>query len=461
VPRKTFFLVLLIALMPLRASAADIDWNKAGQQAAELLSAYVRIDTTNPPGNETAAAKFLAAHFEQAGIESQVLESAKGRGMIVARLPGSGKARPVVLLSHLDVVPADPAGWKVPPFSGLVRDGYVWGRGAMDCKGVGSVYATAMIAMKRAGMTLGRDVIFVGTGDEEVGGQLGAGWFAEHELDRARNAEFLLNEGGAIQRRPDGSRVYAVAVSEKIPCWLKVTTTGEGGHGSVPRPETAVTRLIAALDRIHRYQPEIRVVPEVEAYYAALGETLDGPRRERYRDLNAALQDGAFRRKFLSDRHDAALVRDTIAPTVLKGSSKTNVIPRSASAELDCRLLPGEDPDAFIRTLQRVVKDDNVHFEKILSFPPSSSPTDTALYRAIEKVAESEQTRVIPSVLTGFTDSHYFREHGIASYGFTPFVFTEEDEGLEHGSNERLSLENLHDGTRRLVEILQALDQES
>ena len=461
VPRKAFLLVILTALIPLRASAADIDWNKAGQQAAELLSAYVRIDTTNPPGNETAAAKFLAAHFEQAGIENQVLESAQGRGIVVARLQGSGEKRPVVLLSHLDVVPADPAGWKVPPFSGLIRDGYVWGRGAMDCKGVGSVNATAMIAMKHAGVKLERDVIFVGTGDEEVGGQLGAGWFAAHELGLLHNAEFLLNEGGAIRRRPDGSRVYEVAVSEKIPCWLRVTATGEGGHGAAPQPETAVTRLVAALDRIHHYQPEIRVVPEVEAYYAALAGMIDGPRRERYRDLKAALEDASFRRQFLSDRHDAALVRDTVAPTVLKGSSKTNVIPRSASAELDCRLLPDEDPDAFIRALQRVVKDDDVHFEKLLSFPPSSSPADTALYRAIQRVAESERTRVIPSVLTGFTDSHYFRDHGITSYGFTPFVFTEEDEGLEHGINERLSLDNLRDGTRRLVEILQALDQES
>jgi acetylornithine deacetylase/succinyl-diaminopimelate desuccinylase-like protein len=459
--RRALPLLCVLALLPLCASAADIDWNKAGQQAADFLSAYVRIDTTDPPGNETAAAKFVAAHFKQAGIENRVIESAPGRGIVVARLKGSGKSRPIVLLSHLDVVPADPTGWKVPPFSGAIRDGYVWGRGAMDCKGVGAVYATAMIAMKRARVTLERDVIFLGTGDEEVGGQMGAGWFAEHKLDLVGNAEFLLNEGGDIHRRSDGTRVYDVAVSEKTPCWLKLTATGQGGHGSAPGPETAVTRLIAALDRIHQYQPETKVVPEVQAYYAALAETVHGPRRERYRDLKAALADDAFRNEFLSDRHDAALVRDTVTPTVLSGSSKINVIPRSASAELDGRLLPGDDPEAFIETLKKVVNDDNVHFEKVLSFPPSSSPAGTALYRAIEKVAESEHARVNPSVLTGFTDSHYFRQHGIVSYGFTPFEFTEEDESLEHGINERLSLENLRDGTRRLVEILQALDQES
>ncbi len=459
--RKALMLLSVLALLPLRASAADVDWNKAGREAADFLSAYVRINTTDPPGNETAAARFVAAHFKQAGIESQVLESAPGRGIVVARLKGSGKGRPIVLLSHLDVVPADPAGWKVPPFSGTIRDGYVWGRGAMDCKGVGAVYATAMIAMKRAGVTLKRDVVFLGTGDEEVGGQMGAGWFAEHKLDLLDNAEFLLNEGGDIHRRADGSRVYDVAVSEKTPCWLKLTATGKGGHGSAPGPETAVTRLVAALDRIHDYQPEVKVVPEVQAYYAALAETVDGDRRERYRDLKASLADAAFRREFLSDRHDAALVRNTITPTVLTGSSKVNVIPRSASAELDGRLLPGDDPEAFIATLKKLVNDDDVQFEKLLSFPPSSSPTGTALYRAIAKVAASEHTRVIPSVLTGFTDSHYFRRHGIVSYGFTPFQFSEEEEGLEHGINERLSLDNLRNGTRRLVEILRALDQES
>ncbi|MBI4515223.1 MAG: M20/M25/M40 family metallo-hydrolase [Deltaproteobacteria bacterium] len=459
---KKIALLLWLAwlLAPLAAPAADIDWRKAGDNAAQLLSAYIKIDTTNPPGNESAAAKFLARRFKQAGIESQVLESARGRGVVVARLPGRGRKRPVVLLNHLDVVPADPPGWELPPFSGTIREGYVWGRGALDCKGIGAVQATAMVTLRRAGIALDRDVIFVGTADEEAGGQLGAGWFAENRLALVREAEFLLNEGGSIRLRAGGTRAYEVAVSEKTPCWVKLTATGEAGHGSSPRPQTAVTRLISALERLHRYQPELRVVPEVAAHYAALADTVAEPKRSRYRDLRAALNEAGFREEFLADRHDAALVRNTIAPTVLRGSNKTNVIPGIASAEVDCRLLPDENPETFVQTLRQVVGDDAVTIEKLLSFPPSSSSTDTALYRAIQTVAAREQAPVVPSVLAGFTDSHYFRAHGIASYGFVPFEVSEDDEARVHGTNERVSLDNLRNATRRLVAILQALDQE-
>lgn len=454
-------IAITAALVPFSAHAADPDWTKVGHDSAQLLSAYIRINTSNPPGNEIVAAKFLAEQFKKAGIESRTLESAKGRGIVVARLKGRGTARPIILLNHLDVVPADPSGWQVSPFSGTIRDGYVWGRGALDCKGVGAVDAAAMIAMKRNGILLARDVIFVGTADEETGGQMGAGWFAENKLALANDAEFLLNEGGAIRRRPDGTRTYEVAVSEKTPCWVKLTATGEAGHGSAPRPETSVTRLVAALDKLHRYQPEIRVVPEVATYYAALAEVVPDPKRSVYRDVKLALGDETRRAEFLSDRHDAALVRNTIAPTVLSGSNKTNVIPRMATAEVDCRLLPDENPDVFVQKLHEVIGDDTVQIEKLLSFPPSSSATTTALYRAIKSVADQEHAPVLPAVLTGFTDSHYFRTKGIASYGFVPFETTEEDENTVHGINERVSIENLRDGARRLVAILRALDQEA
>jgi len=456
--RRWCAVVAVAAMLPVTAVAAEIDWDKTGRDAAQLLSDYIRVNTTNPPGNETAAATFIAGRFKQAGIDSRVVESAKGRGIVVARLKGNGGARPVVLLNHLDVVPADPNGWDVPPFSGTIRDGYVWGRGALDCKGTGAVDAAAMIALKRSGVTLKRDLIFVGTADEEAGGKMGAGWFANNRLDLIDNAEFLLNEGGAIRVRADGGRAYEVAVSEKTPCWLKLTATGDAGHGSAPAAETAVTRLVGALDRLHHYQPEIRVLPEVAAYYAALADTAPLERRERYRDLKAALDDPNFRQAFLTDRHDAALVRNTVAPTVLSASNKTNVIPRSASAEVDCRLLPDQDPDAFIATVKQVVNDDTIAIEKLLSFAPSSSPTDTAFYRAIAAVAASEHAPVVPAVLTGFTDSHYFRTHDIVSYGFVPFEITDDDEQGVHGTNERVSVVNLRDGTRRLIEILHALD---
>jgi len=315
--------------------------------------------------------------------------------------------------------------------------------------------------MKRTGIALKRDVIFLGTADEETGGKLGAGWMVSNHVDRFADAEFVLNEGGHIEVQPDGARAYAVAVSEKTPCWLRLTTTGAAGHGAAPAHETSVTRLIRALERLRTYQPAIRVTPEVQAYYAALADTQAAPRRDRYRDLRSALKDEKFRKEFLQTPHDAALVRNTITPTVLTASNKTNVIPRTASAELDCRLLPGQDPDAFVRTVKTVIDDPAVVVDILLNFPPSSSKTDTTLFAALHALAVRDGVPIVPGVLTGFTDSHYFRDKDITSYGFVPFVLSDDEDRREHGLNERLSTENLRDGTRRLIELLQVLDEDT
>lgn len=439
--------------------AAQIDWADVERQATQFLSAYIQIDTTNPPGNEAAASQFLADRFRQAGIDVDTFESAPGRGSVLARLKGSGGGRPVILLNHLDVVPANADGWDVPPFSGTVRDGYVYGRGALDCKGVGTVDALALLLLKQQGIALKRDIVFLGTADEETGGKLGAGWMVDTHFDRIADAEFVLNEGGAIDILPNGKRAYGVAVAEKTPCWLRLTATGHPGHGSAPQKETSVTRLVRALERVRLYQPALRVTPEVEAYYAALAPLQNDPQRQQYKNLRAALHNQKFRSEFLDRAHDAALVHNTIAPTVLTGSQEANVIPRSASAELDCRLLPGESPEAFVNTIRRVVNDPDVTIDVLLNFPPSASPTQTPLYAALQRVAAREDTPVVPSVLTGFTDSHYFREKGITSYGFVPFALNEDEGSREHGVNERLSTENLREGTRRLLELLQGLDE--
>ena len=458
-PLLAAFCLIAGAARPVRA--AGIDWAQIGEEASTFLSQYVQIDTTNPPGNEIPAAEFLAARFHGAGLEAQVFQSESGRGSVLARLRGSGARRPVVLLNHLDVVPADPAGWTHPPFGGEIDGGYVWGRGAIDCKGIGVVEAMALIAMKRAGIQLSRDVIFLGTADEEEGGEKGAGWFVDKHFDELGNPEFVLNEGGGIHQDPDGHRAYEVGVAEKTPFWLRLTATGTGGHGSTPRPDSAVVRLIRALDRIDRFEPRVRVVPEVQRYYRALAAVYTGETRKRYEDLTAALRDPAFRTEFLAQPRDAALVRDTIAPTVLRGGAKTNVVPRSASAELDCRLLPGEDSQAFLDHLKATVGDDDIHFEVLLNFPSSSSDVDTALYRAIAAEARKRGRPVVPSVLRGFTDSHFFRERGVAAYGFVPVVITPEEGETVHGIDERMSLQNLRDGPRRLVEILQAIGGEN
>ena len=454
-----WLVVAALLLVAGRANGADVDWVAVEKEAATLLAEYIRIDTTNPPGNERAAADLLAAKFGAEAIEAKVFESEPGRGSVLARLPGAGGARPIVLLNHLDVVPADPAAWTRAPFAGLIEDGYVHGRGALDCKGPGVVEAMAMLVLKRAGISLQRDVVFLGTADEEVGGAKGAGWVVKEKWDELGNPEFVLNEGGSIHERADGKRAYHVGVVEKTPLWLRLTAHGEPGHGSTPRGESAVARLVRALERIRRFEPRLKVTPEVERYFKALSEIYDeGRTKRRFANLRATLGSEDAREEFLRTPGDAALVRNTISMTVLEGSRKTNVLPRSASAELDCRLLPGEDPDAFVEGLRSVVDDDGIEFALLLRYPPSASPVETNLYRAIESVASREKLSVLPNVLRGFTDSHFFRERGVASYGFVPYETDEEEERTVHGNDERVSLENLREGTRRLVEILRELD---
>ncbi len=440
------------------ATAAEIDWGEVEQDAVSLLQRLIRIDTSNPPGNELAAARFLATVFEEAGIEAQVHESEPGRASIEARLRGSGGARPLVLLNHLDVVAAIAEEWAVPPFAAEIRDGYVYGRGALDCKGIATVEAMVLLLLKKHDIRLQRDIIFLGTAGEETGGQEGAGWFVRERFDRIRDVEFVLNEGGHMGVLTDGRPVYKVAVVEKTPCWLRLKTDGVAGHGSTPPEETAVTRLVRALNRLVDYEPPLRVAPEVQAYYAALAETESGKQRERYRDIRAALADPTFREEFLQDPRASALVHHTITPTVLTASHKTNVIPQTASADLDCRLLPDEDPATFVRTVKAIIDDPDVDVEVVLNFPPSSSTTDSALFEAIRSVAEEEGAAVVPSVLTGFTDSHYFREKGIVSYGFIPLDLPPEDRQRMHGVDERISTTNLRDGVQRLLRILHALD---
>lgn len=454
--RALVLVTLLSAAAP--ALAATSERADLGALAVELLRDLIRIDTTNPPGNETAAARFLASFFRENGIEAQVYESEPGRGSVLARVPGRVRGGGVVLLSHLDVVPADASEWSHPPFAADLDGDWIWGRGAVDAKGVTAVEAAALVGIARRGRPPRHDVVLLATAGEETGGALGAGWFVEHHLDDLRGAEFVLNEGGAIRTR-DGSQVYEVAVAEKSPLWLRLRVRGTPGHGSTPRADAAVHVLVRALARILALDQPVRVVPEVQRMYAARARLVDQKAlREAYGDLARALRDAAFRDHFLSVPADAALVRNTLAVTVLRGSSKTNVVPAVAEAEIDCRLLPGEDPDAFERRLREAAGDSRVEFERILYFPPSSSPTDTPLFRAIESVGDSEGAAVVPVVLRGFTDSHFFREKGLVSYGFVPWELGEDEAERMHGIDERVRVDALRAAPDRLIRILDALE---
>ena len=458
-PAKCIGLLVFLLLLYPPTAAGQPDWAAVEREAAQLLSRYIQIDTTNPPGNEIAAARFWKDQLAKEGLEAQVYESQPGRGIVSARLTGSGEKKPLILLHHMDVVPAQAENWDLEPFSGMIKDGHVHGRGALDCKGTAVVQFLAMALLKRHAIGLKRDIIFLGTGDEETGGQHGAGWFLDTHFDRIQDAEFLLTEGGGI--RHDGETVsYTISVAEKSPCWIRLTAKGRAGHGSVPRPDSAVTRLLRALGNIQNYTAPVKVVPAVQAYFSALAERQNDETATQYRNLERALADPDFRQAFIAQPRNNALIRNTISPTVLSGSQKTNSVPVQATAELDCRLLPGEDPQHFVATLSEVVADPHVELSVLLNFPPVASAADTPLFQAISAVAKRHhpEALVLPSMLTGFTDSHYFREKGIVSYGFSGIALQAGENYGVHGPNERIPLASLGQATHILFEILQQLD---
>jgi len=434
--------------------------------AAALLSRSIQMATVNPPGNEKPLAEMILEVASRGGLETRLVptpsgDAESGRAAAWARLPGRGERRPVLLLSHLDVVPADGGAWAVDPFSGLVAGGYVVGRGALDAKGVAIVHLLAMTELKRRGVTLDRDVILLATPDEESGGREGAGWLVRNHPELLRNAEYLLTEGGGILVGEGGEpNVWGVGIAEKGPCWARLVARGTPGHASTAGPSGAVPRLVAALERVRLMPSPLRVVPTVADMFAALAPMAAPEDRAGYADLAGALRnDAAFRQRFLADGARAALVRNTVNITVLQAGSHTNVAPEEARADIDVRLLPGESCNAFLDQLAAVIADPGVQVQPLLAFEPLASPADTALFVAIERVAREIDpgAMVVPRVIAGFTDAHWFRELGVVAYGFVPrWLPPSETRGI-HGPNERVSIENLERGIDATVRILEQL----
>jgi acetylornithine deacetylase/succinyl-diaminopimelate desuccinylase-like protein len=450
-----------------RISAAP-DARQLGEQAADILARAIRVVTVNPPGDEKPLAEYFAGLLRRAGVEAEVIEtpagdSALGRAAVWGRLRGAGRRPSIVLLSHLDVVPADPVAWTTEPFAGHRVEGYVMGRGAVDAKGAAVVHLLAITELARRGVKLDRDVVFLSTPDEETGGRLGAGYVTRERPDLLRGVAYLLAEGGGVLLRDEDPRpLWGVAITEKNPCWLRVISRGTPGHSSVPPRDAAVPRLIAALERVQRIETPIRVVPEVAAMFAGLAPLAPAEDRAGFADLAATLEtDAAFRNRFLGNRQHAALVRNTLTTTVLQGSSRTNVVPHAAVAHLDARLLPGESCVSFTNRIRSVLADPGIAVEPLLSFPSRISSPDTPLFRAIERVAAATDPGavVIPRVTSGFTDAHYFRVNGITAYGFVPrWNLVDEPRGV-HGPDERISIRNLGRGVTTLIAILEELDR--
>jgi acetylornithine deacetylase/succinyl-diaminopimelate desuccinylase-like protein len=442
-------------------SSTTIDWAKVEEEAVELFLQYLRIDTTNPPGNEIAAARFLGEICRREGVEYQIFEPAPGRGTIWARLRGDGRQRPLVLLNHLDVVPHSPEFWTIPAFAGRIEGGFIYGRGALDMKSLGIAQFVTLLTLKRAGVSLRRDLIFLGTADEEAGGELGAGWFARTHPELLAGAEYLLNEGGSNFVNSDG-RVLTIGISpaEKTPAWLRLTAMGEPGHGSIPRPQSAVNRLVRALHRLLDYQPPYQVAPVVAQSFRSFAPLMERSIGERYLTIEKSLQDPEFRRVLETDAQARALLQNTISLTMLEAGNKVNVIPPVASASIDTRLVPGEQLGRWIAELKTVIADPGISLEPILAFQGNASPIDSSLVTSLHALV----TRRFPGailtfpVVAGFTDSHYFRNLGIHSYGFSPFVAPVSQLGQGyHGNDERIGRKAFTDGVRFLYEVVETL----
>jgi acetylornithine deacetylase/succinyl-diaminopimelate desuccinylase-like protein len=456
---RTALAILIFLLAPVgTAGAQAVDLDLLKDDAVRLTQEYLRLRTVNPPGNEELSARFFADIFDREGIEWDSVSSAPGRGNIWARLEG-GEEPALLLLHHMDVVSADESQWDVDPFGGIIQDDYIYGRGALDTKTLGILHLQAFIALHRMNAPLRRDVIFMATADEEAGGFYGAGWMLENRPDITDGVGIVLNEFG-MGIVEDSRPVFRVAVAEKIPMWLRLTATGKPGHGSTPRVTSAVTRLLRGLSAIQNYDFEPRIIPAVDTYFTAISASAEPPWRERLSNMTETVESrDALLELQIRDPGLHALTRNTCSITMLEGSDKINVVPARASAELDCRLLPDQDPDAFLDLLRTIINDASIEIETIMVFSPAVSSADTELFRTIEDVVGGhyEGATVVPSVSSGFTDSHFFRERNVVSYGFAPFLVPADDMGGVYGNNERISVENVRKGTEMMLDIVRRM----
>ncbi|MHB8649023.1 MAG: M20/M25/M40 family metallo-hydrolase [Gaiellaceae bacterium] len=412
-------------------------------EVTDLLGRLIRIDTTNPPGNETAAAELLREYLAHSGVESELYARVPERANLVARIPGRGDGATLLLLSHTDVVLADPAEWSVPPFAGEVRDGEVWGRGALDMKGQVAATAVAIASLAREGFEPAGDVIFAATADEEVGDHFGLSWLCEAHPDAVR-CDFAVNEGGGDRVELGGGAYYLCTTAEKLTAPFTIRVHGRSGHASMPSiADNALVKAARLIERIAEFRPEQEVQQEVEAFARTVLGAVPraGEIAERVRALDA-----------ITGESVRALLAPTFSPTMIAGSKKRNVIPANVDVEVDCRLLPGQSP-ADIEPVVRGVLGNDISYDLVFGEAQGGtrSPLDTPLWSAVESfVAGSDPgARAVPFACAGFTDSHWLREaFGTVAYGFFPAkaMPAELAATLIHSADERIPVDDLELG---------------
>lgn len=431
---------------------ANVNWDEWSERATRWLSEFIRIDTVNPPGNEVRATDWLGRILDAEGIPYELYAKTPDRPNLVARLRGTGaRGKALILLNHTDVVPFEGEHWSVDPLGGAVQNGFIWGRGAQDMKGMGIMELVVFLLHHRLGLPLQRDLIFMAVADEEAGSAFGVE-FLDAEHPDLLDCEYVINEGGGGSTEVLGVQrnTFNVGVGEKGPLWLTLRAHGRPGHGSVPHDDNAGDRLVRALYRVQQWERPRVVTEEVREYFRqvhAAGIIDREPTDELLAEYAAE-----------SPRHRSTQT-NSISLTTLKSGVKHNVIPAVAEATLDIRLVPGYDADTFIEELRAVIDDERIEIERVFGSSSPSSSSQTELYEVIKRESRRivEDALVLPSVGTGFTDNRVFRRRGITAYGFVPVLAGPSEQGRVHGHDERLSVENLRLGCQILFETVRGI----
>ena len=438
------------------------DLAKLADEAAEWLAGLIRFNTTNPPGNELVAARYLAAILEKEGIPAEVLESAPGRGVVIARLGASvvpDPSRALLLLGHIDVVGAQKEKWSVDPFGAVVKQGYLYGRGAIDDKGMVIANLAVLVALKRGGVRLDRDVIFLAEGDEEQSGEFGIDFVINKHWDKIA-AGFAINEGGRVTLKDGKVQYVAIQASEKLPVNVTVIATGPSGHGSLPRKDNALVHLAAAVAKLGVYEAPAKPTTVVRRYFEQLAKVEDAETAKWMRALETPERmEHAARVLSEASAVWSSMLRNSVAPTMLSAGIRSNVVPSEARANLNIRLLPGESIEPLVEQFKKLVNDPQVRFQVEPALRPSAPPSsiETDLYRTIERVSPTvfPGAIVLPFLSPGATDSAQLRLRRVEAYGLLPFPLTEEDERRMHADDERIPLEAFRKGIAYLYRVVE------
>ena len=428
------------------------------QNPAELLQKLLQFDTTNPPGNEAACIAFIRGLLTEAGIESTVLERTPNRPNLIARLTGQGKASPILLYGHVDVVTTESQQWRHPPFEGKLVDGFVWGRGALDMKGGVAMMLAAFLRAKAEGIKLSGDVVLAIVSDEEAGGDEGARFLVEEHPELFRGIRYAIGEFGGFSLYIGKKRFYPIMVAEKQICWIKAAVRGQGGHGSMPVHGGAMAKLSRFLGKLDENPLPIHITPPARLMFESMASAMGGINGAVIRQLtNPSLTNGVLKMLGGRGRIFNPLVRNTVSPTILHGSNKVNVIPGEVSVELDGRLLPGFEPRDMIRELKQIVGNE-VELEVIRHDPGPSAP-DMRLFDMFARILREADPNglPIPLLLSGVTDGRFFSRLGIQTYGFLPmnlpsdFNFT----ATIHAADERIPAAAVEFGANAIYKAIQ------